>query len=42
VWVAHDVAVQTTDESARWVPLADVEAQALPTVMRKIVAHALT
>ena len=41
VWVAEDVEIQHPDDSYRWVPLQDVAAEALPTIMRKIVAHAV-
>ena len=41
VWVAGDVEQEVPDESFRWVSLSQVETEALPTVMRKIVAHAI-
>jgi A/G-specific adenine glycosylase len=40
VWVA-DVDAPTPDDSYRWVSLSVVDDEALPTVMRKIIAHAL-
>ncbi len=40
VWVARDVGLRLPDESYRWVAAADVGMQALPTVMRKVIAHA--
>ena len=39
VWVARVDAVDLPNESYRWVPKADVRGEALPTVMRKILAH---
>ena len=41
VWVTESVVTALPDDSYRWVPLSEVEGEALPTVMRKIVAHAL-
>ena len=41
VWVAEGLGRMLPDESFRWVALPDVEGEALPTVMRKIVAHAI-
>jgi A/G-specific adenine glycosylase len=41
VWTALVDEQELPNESFRWVPLSDVDAQALPTVMRKIIAHAL-
>jgi A/G-specific adenine glycosylase len=41
VWVADNVAEMTPDSSYRWVEAEDVDGEALPTVMRKIVARAL-
>ncbi len=41
VWVAENVEAELPEDSYRWVPLPDVEGEALPTVMRKIVARAL-
>jgi A/G-specific adenine glycosylase len=40
VFVAADVDPPSLDPSYRWVPHEDVEGEALPTVMRKILAHA--
>ena len=36
VWVARDVARVVLDETYRWVPANEVDDEALPTVMRKI------
>jgi A/G-specific adenine glycosylase len=41
VWVAENVGAALPDNSFRWVPLADVEGEALPTIMRKIIAHTI-
>jgi A/G-specific adenine glycosylase len=41
VWVARADAADVPHESYRWVPKADVGGEALPTVMRKILAHGL-
>jgi A/G-specific adenine glycosylase len=41
VWVARDVTESLPNESYRWVAMSEVDNEALPTVMRKIVAHAL-
>jgi A/G-specific adenine glycosylase len=41
VWVARDIERVVLDESYRWVPAEDVNAEALPTVMRKILAHGI-
>lgn len=41
VWVAENVEAELPEDSYRWVPLPVVEGEALPTVMRKIVARAL-
>jgi A/G-specific adenine glycosylase len=41
VWVAKDVGTELPDKSYRWVSLSQVDGEALPTVMRKIVAHAV-
>jgi A/G-specific adenine glycosylase len=41
VWVAERVDADLPDKSYRWVPLIDVEGEALPTVMRKILAKAI-
>ena len=40
VWVAENVEAALPDVSYRWVPLSEVDGEALPTVMRKIIAHA--
>ncbi len=40
VWLA-DVDTSTPNESYRWVAVEHVDGEALPTVMRKIIAHAL-
>ena len=40
VWVAENVEAALPDVSYRWVPLSEVDVEALPTVMRKIIAHA--
>jgi A/G-specific adenine glycosylase len=40
VWVAYGVEKQTPDDSYRWVEKAAVTDEALPTLMRKILAHA--
>jgi A/G-specific adenine glycosylase len=42
VWVAENVEAVVPDETYRWVPLSEVDGEALPTVMRKIVSHALS
>jgi A/G-specific adenine glycosylase len=42
VWIAEDVEETLPDESFRWVPFSEVQSEALPTIMRKIVAHAST
>jgi A/G-specific adenine glycosylase len=42
VWVATEVETSLPDGSYRWVAAADVDAEALPTVMRKVIAHALS
>jgi A/G-specific adenine glycosylase len=42
VWVADQIEVQPPDEPYRLIELSKVSGEALPTVMRKIVAHALT
>ncbi len=42
VWVAENVEAVVPDETFRWVPLSEVDGEALPTVMRKIIAHALS
>ena len=39
VWVAENVEAALPDVSYRWVPLSEVDVEALPTVMRKIIAH---
>ncbi len=41
VWVAEEIEAELPDESYRWVPLSEVEGEALPTVMRKILAKAI-
>jgi A/G-specific adenine glycosylase len=40
VWVAENVEAVVPNETYRWVRLAEVDGEALPTVMRKIIAHA--
>jgi A/G-specific adenine glycosylase len=42
VWVAQNAGRKLPDESYRWVSLSQLDGEALPTVMRKIVAHALS
>jgi A/G-specific adenine glycosylase len=41
VWVAEAANEIVPDQSYRWVAMDDVDGEALPTVMRKIVAHAI-
>jgi A/G-specific adenine glycosylase len=41
VWLARNVNVGAPDGSYRWVPSTEAHAEALPTVMRKILAHGL-
>jgi A/G-specific adenine glycosylase len=41
VWVARNVSARLPHESWRWVGGEDVSGEALPTVMRKILAHGL-
>ena len=41
VWVARVEVEALPDDSYRWVPKADAQSEALPTVMRKILAHGL-
>ena len=41
VWVASVDAMVLPEASFRWVPQSDVRGEALPTVMRKILAHGL-
>jgi A/G-specific adenine glycosylase len=40
VWIARNVEVEPPDQSYRWVASDVVKDEALPTVMRKILAHA--
>lgn len=40
VWAAEVSKVKLPDANYRWVALSKVDAEALPTVMRKIIAHA--
>ncbi len=42
VWVAKDSERVALDESYRWVPSEEVDSEALPTVMRKILAWGLS
>ena len=41
VWVARDVERVVLDDNYRWVPSGEVDTEALPTVMRKILAWGL-
>jgi A/G-specific adenine glycosylase len=41
VWVAENIEAELPDESYRWVPLSEVQGEALPTVMRKILVKAI-
>jgi A/G-specific adenine glycosylase len=41
VWVASRIDIELPDESYRWVQRSKLQAEALPTVMRKILAHGL-
>jgi A/G-specific adenine glycosylase len=41
VWVADIVSEVLPDESFRWVPKSNLRGEALPTAMRKILAHGL-
>jgi A/G-specific adenine glycosylase len=41
VYAAKVPAKARTPKGARWVPLAELSGEALPSLMRKVIAHAL-